>query len=72
MANIKRYTEKELLEGLYSKGAHADEIAQVSEAEFAGDPLSELAGSVKGSYGRRTLLEKMIGKRTLNQPRLAA
>lgn len=47
MANIKRYTEKELLEGLYSKGAHADEIAQVSEAEFAGDPLSELAGSVK-------------------------
>lgn len=40
----KKFTEKELLEGLDSHGAHADEAAVPTSGELA--PLERLHGSV--------------------------
>ncbi|HDZ38439.1 MAG TPA: hypothetical protein ENH62_09165 [Marinobacter sp.] len=49
--SIKRMTEKELLDGLDAKGAHADEVAKLLPQELA--PLVQLKGSVK-RYDRPT------------------
>jgi len=49
--SIKRITEKELLEGLDGKGAHADELAELLPQELT--PLERLKGSVK-RYDRPT------------------
>jgi antitoxin VapB len=43
--SIKRMTEKELLDGLDAKGAHADELAEPLPQEL--EPLERLRGSVK-------------------------
>ena len=43
--SIKRMTEKELLNDLDAKGAHADEVAEPLPQELA--PLERLTGSVK-------------------------
>jgi antitoxin VapB len=49
--SIKRITEKELLDGLDARGAHADELAEPLLHELT--PLERLKGSVK-SYDRPT------------------
>ena len=47
MTKLKRHTEHELLNGLDAEGAHADELADLSDAELGDDPLHKLSGSVK-------------------------
>jgi hypothetical protein len=47
MTKLKRNTEHELLNGLDAEGAHADELADRSDAELGDDPLHKLSGSVK-------------------------
>ena len=47
MTKIKRYTEHELLDGLDAKGAHADESADLSDAELGDNPFQKISGSVK-------------------------
>ena len=49
--SIKRINEKELLEGLDAKGAHADELAELLLQELT--PLERLKDSVK-RYDRPT------------------
>lgn len=49
--SIKRMTEKELLDGLDARGAHADELAGPLPQELT--PLERLRGSVK-RYDRPT------------------
>ena len=43
--SIKRMTEKEILDGLGARGAHADELAEPLAQEP--EPLERLRGSVK-------------------------
>ena len=43
--SIKRMTEKEILDGLDARGAHADELAEPLAQEL--EPLERLQGSVK-------------------------
>ena len=43
--SIKRMTEKEILDGLDARGAHADELAEPLAQEL--EPLERLRGSVK-------------------------
>lgn len=49
--SIKRMAEKELLDGLDARGAHADELAGLLPQELT--PLERLRGSVK-RYDRPT------------------
>ena len=49
--SIKRMTEKEILDGLDARGAHADDLAEPLAQEL--EPLERLRGSVK-RYNRPT------------------
>lgn len=53
VGKLKRYSENELLEGLDSAGAHADELADISDHEWSGRGKTALVGSVK-KYDRPT------------------